>query len=53
MVYKYLKGFDEFPTAREELESQGVMVTSISTVDNVIQVNVESYINHPDFVVVE
>lgn len=53
MLYNYLKGFDEFPSAREEIESQGVMVTSISTVDNVIQVNVESDINHPDFVVAE
>ena len=53
MLYNYLKGFDEFPTAREELEAQGVVFVSIATVDNVIQVNVESDISHPDFMVAE
>lgn len=53
MLYNYLKGFDEFPIAREELESQGIVFVSIATVDSAIQVNVESDISHPDFMVAE
>lgn len=53
MLYKYLKGFDEFYPTRQELELSGVVFNFVSTVDDQLQIDSDSVIEHPDFLVVE
>ena len=46
--YAYTGSFDTFPPVRDLIEQQGVVLVSIATVDNVIQVETETPIDHAD-----